>query len=66
MKSIILYSLPPNSRFAGAYWKVFLPGKSGDYIPVRAEVVDGDIVQALNRATPLLSETVLNTLPFSE
>lgn len=65
MKSVILYSLPPGSGFCGPYWTVFPSNGPEDWgIPIRAEVVDGDILEALDKATPGPGETVLNIIPY--
>jgi hypothetical protein len=61
MKTIVLYS-QENSDID--HQPVKLPG--GGFIFIRAEVVDDDPVAALDKASPRISEIVLNSIPYSK
>lgn len=59
MKSIVLYSKrTPSPR----HTPVNVSGQA--YIYIRAEIVEGDVVAALDAAKPEKDETVINTLPL--
>lgn len=59
MKSVILYRAP---RATSQTQDLVFEG--GYTIPVRHEIYEGDIGEALNNAKPRAGETVINTLPL--
>lgn len=59
-RSIVIYSKRTPSP---DHTSVNAPGAAPIYI--RAEIVDGDVVEALDAAKPGKDETVINTIPLT-
>ena len=78
MKSLILYALPVGTvpdislpSVLGRGYSAIQPyskvkGQPADTVFVRAELVDGGVDAALDKARPRGGETVLNTIPHTD
>ena len=66
MKAIILYSqnTPSPDHHAVPVYGGHLHVTGGAFIYVRTEVVDADLLEALDMANPRPLETVLNTIEY--
>lgn len=58
MKSVILYASATGAR------PVYRNEATGGAIYIRAQVIEGDVVEALNRAHPEPGEIILNSVPM--